>query len=88
MLLVVQAVQVLLLSVAVFVFFLVFGSLIMQPSGDAGCWLATDPCRSATVSAALVQVSVFLAGVLRALLHRVRVTDETYRAAVLQQRHP
>ena len=74
-LLVSQAVQVLLLSVAVLVFFLVFGSVVMQPE-VVGSWLGRDVLN---VTPPLVKVSVFLAGFSGLYFTVYAVTDETYR---------
>jgi hypothetical protein len=75
-LMVVQIVQVLLLSVAVFAFLMIFGGLIMtDPVIDA--WRAGE---SFNESRALVQVSVFLAAFSGLYLTVSTVTDETYRA--------
>ncbi len=75
-LLIIQTAQVLVLVVAVFVFFLLFGSLIM-PETVQGSWTGLgDGIRSFpyldSVSTQLVKVSLFLACVQRALLHRLR----------------
>jgi hypothetical protein len=75
-LLVSQAVQVLLLSVAVLVFFLVFGSVVMQPD-VVGSWLGAN--GSVDVTGPLVKVSVFLAGFSGLYFTVYAVTDETYR---------
>jgi hypothetical protein len=75
-LLVSQAVQVLLLSVAVLVFFLVFGSVVMQPD-VVEAWLGKDAYTN--VTAPLVKVSVFLAGFSGLYFTVYAVTDETYR---------
>ena len=75
-LMVVQLAQVVLLSASVFVFLMVFGSLIMTDA-VADSWL-TDP-RSLPASAALVQVSVFLAGFSGLYLTVSTMTDEAYR---------
>ncbi|MBI2242454.1 MAG: hypothetical protein HYU55_00315 [Nocardioides sp.] len=73
---VVQVVQVLLLSLAVFAFLMVFGSLIMTgPVIDA--WRAGEDFNE---SRALVQVSVFLSAFSGLYLTVSTVTDETYRA--------
>ncbi len=75
-LLVAQALQVLLLSVVVLVFFLLFGRAVMQPEvveawlGDAWHGSVLDP---------LVNVSVFLAGFSGLYFTVGAVTDETYR---------
>ena len=75
-LMVVQVVQVLLLSLAVFAFLMVFGGLIMTgPVIEA--WQAGDDFSE---SRALVQVSVFLAAFSGLYLTVSTVTDETYRA--------
>jgi hypothetical protein len=75
-LLVSQFVQVLLLSVAVLVFFLVFGSVVMQQDVVAS-WLGD---KDATVTEPLLKVSVFLAGFSGLYFTVYAVTDETYRA--------
>ena len=68
--------QVLLLSVAVLVFFLVFGQVVMQPevvrpgSATAGTAAPYGP---------LLKVSVFLAGFSGLYFTVCAVTDETYR---------
>jgi len=80
-LMIIQSVQVLLLTVSVFVFLVVFGSLIMtQPVMDT--WL-THPTHSvpgfAGVSVALAQVATFLAAFSGLYLTVSTVTDENYR---------
>jgi len=75
-LLVAQAVQVLLLSIAVLVFFLVFGSVIMQPE-VVKAWLGDG--WSGSVARPLLNVSVFLAGFSGLYFTVGAVTDETYR---------
>ena len=81
-LLIAQAVQVLLLSVSVFAFFLVFGSLVMDP-GVIDAWLGHPPTpafgRGARLSQELVQVSVFLAAFSGLYFTVYAVTDELYR---------
>jgi hypothetical protein len=81
-LLIVQAVQILLLAVSVFAFFLVFGSLVMEPSVQTA-WTGQETLRSVpwleSVSLELVQVSIFLAGFSGLYLTVSTVTDETYR---------
>jgi hypothetical protein len=81
-LLVAQAVQVLLLSVAVLVFFLVFGSVVMEPEVVAS-WLGRDQIGTVPglggLSAPLVKVSVFLAGFSGLYFTVYAVTDDTYR---------
>lgn len=76
-LLVSQFVQVLLLSVAVLLFFVVFGSVVMQPD-VIGSWLGEGGPVDVTVP--LVKVSVFLAGFSGLYFTVYAVTDETYRA--------
>ena len=80
-LLVVQSVQVLLVTLSVFVFLMVFGALIMtQPVMDV--WL-TSPTHSVpgvdSVSVALLQVSIFLSAFSGLYLTVSTVTDGTYR---------
>ena len=80
-LIIIQSVQVLLLTVSVFVFLLVFGSLIMtQDVMDA--WL-TAPTHHMpgldSVSVALAQVATFLAAFSGLYLTVSTVTDENYR---------
>ncbi|MGB0101593.1 MAG: hypothetical protein WBP61_15050 [Nocardioides sp.] len=81
-LMIVQAVQVLLLAVSVFVFFLVFGSLVMEESVQLS-WTGLESLHSVpglpTVSLELLQVSIFLAGFSGLYLTVSTVTDETYR---------
>jgi len=74
-LLVAQALQVLLLSVAVLLFFLVFGSVVMQPD-VVRAWLGD---QDANVTGPLIKVSVFLAGFSGLYFTVYAVTDETYR---------
>ncbi|MBJ7359246.1 hypothetical protein [Nocardioides sp.] len=81
-LVIVQAVQVLLLAVSVFAFFLVFGSLVMEPQVQES-WTGTNLQNIAwlpSVSLQLVKVSIFLAGFSGLYLTVSTVTDETYRA--------
>ena len=75
-LIIVQFVQVLLLSLSVFAFLMLFGTLIMTDTGDGR--LADRPGRS-TPSRALVQVSTFLAAFSGLYLTVSTVTDEAYR---------
>jgi hypothetical protein len=80
-LVVIQATQVLLLAVTVFGFFMLFGSLIMQPE-IVETWTGGEPDsipRLDNVSAELVKVSVFLAAFSSLYLTVSTVTDETYR---------
>jgi hypothetical protein len=80
-LLIVQAIQVILLAVTVFVFFLVFGSLVMEPQVQES-WTGTalqNVSWLPSVSIQLVKVSIFLAGFSGLYLTVSTVTDETYR---------
>ncbi len=81
-LLVSQAVQVLLLSLAVLLFFLVFGSVVMEPEVVAA-WLGRDDIDTVLglggLSEPLVKVSVFLAGFSGLYFTVYAVTDDTYR---------
>jgi hypothetical protein len=83
-LLIIQTAQVLVLVVAVFVFFLLFGSLIM-PESVQGSWtgLGNRGIRSFpyldSVSTQLVKVSLFLASFSGLYFTVSAVTDETYR---------
>ena len=83
-LLVIQAVQVLLLATAVFVFFLVFGSLVMETETQLS-WTGLEPdqLRNAPylshVSVPLVKVSLFLASFSGLYFTVSAVTDDTYR---------
>ena len=76
-LLVSQFVQVLLLAVAVLLFFLVFGNVIMQPD-VVGSWLGQKP-EATNVTDPLIKVSVFLAAFSGLYFTVYAVTDETYR---------
>jgi hypothetical protein len=81
-LVIVQAVQVMLLAVTVFAFFVVFGSLVMEPQVQES-WTGTDLQNVPwlpSVSIQLVKVSIFLAGFSGLYLTVSTVTDETYRA--------
>jgi hypothetical protein len=75
-LLVSQAVQVLLLSVAVLIFFMAFGTLVMQPD-VVKSWLGDEEYQNVTEP--LLKVSVFLAGFSGLYFTVYAVTDETYR---------
>lgn len=80
-LVVAQVSQVLLLTVAVFVFFLVFGGISMQDS-VAAAWVGSDTHHIRwlpNVSVELVQVAVFLSAFSGLYFTVVVVTDETYR---------
>lgn len=74
-LLVIQAAQVLLLAATVFLFFMVFGSLIMN-GAVVETW--TDGYAN-VVGPTLIQVSIFLASFSALYLTVSTVTDETYR---------
>ncbi|NUS50139.1 MAG: hypothetical protein HOQ22_03735 [Nocardioidaceae bacterium] len=79
-LLVAQALQVLLLSGAVLLFFLVFGQVVMQPD-VVNSWLGLEgPDELSRVTAPLLKVSVFLAGFSGLYFTVYAVTDETYRS--------
>lgn len=81
-LLVIQSVQVLLLSVTVFVFFMLFGSLVMQPDTQLS-WTGRDSIPNAPfmpqVSLSLMKVSLFLASFSGFYFTVSAVTDDTYR---------
>jgi hypothetical protein len=81
-LLVIQLVQVLVLVGAVFVFFLIFGSLIM-PEAVQMSWTGLDGITNFpyldSVSTQLVKVSLFLASFSGLYFMVSAVTDETYR---------
>ncbi|QIG42435.1 hypothetical protein G5V58_06320 [Nocardioides anomalus] len=74
-LVVIQGVQVLLLTLSVFVFLLVFGSLIMS-EGVMVSWLDT---RESGLTVDLAKVSAFLSAFSGLYLTVSTVTDETYR---------
>jgi hypothetical protein len=78
---VIQAAQVLLMSLAVFVFFLLFGALTMEEAVQAA-WIG-DGVRNAPVlehlSVELLQVSVFLAAFSGLYFTVYVVTDDMYR---------
>ena len=80
-LLITQAFQVLLLALAVFAFFIVFGAVAMEET-VLEKWIEGDltyPWRIEIVSLELVQVSVFLAAFSGLYFAVFAVTDETYR---------
>jgi len=81
-LLVIQTVQVLLLSVTVFVFFMLFGSLVMETETQLA-WTGADTVGQAplmsNVSLSLVKVSLFLASFSGFYFTVSAVTDDTYR---------
>lgn len=83
-LVVIQATQVLLLAVGVFLFFMVFGSVVMEPK-IVGGWtgLGEDGVHTFpgfdTLSLELMKVSAFLAAFSSLYLTVSTVTDETYR---------
>ena len=82
-LVIVQAVQVLLLAASVFLFFLVFGALVMEPAVQQA-WVDNKTVQNLpwlpSVSVQLVKVSIFLAGFSGLYLTVSTLTDETYRA--------
>ena len=81
-LLVIQTVQVVLLSVTVFVFFMLFGSLVMEADTQLA-WTQLDSLRGApylpNVSVSLMKVSLFLASFSGFYFTVSAVTDDTYR---------
>jgi len=82
-LVVAQSVQVVLLSVAVFLFFIVFGVVAIQPDVIQG-WLGpkhplTYPPGPEVASIQLIRVSTFLAGFSGFYFTVVAITDELYR---------
>ena len=81
-LLVIQTVQVVLLSVTVFVFFMLFGSLVMQTE-TLLAWTGADSVGEApllsNVSLSLMKVSLFLASFSGFYFTVSAVTDDTYR---------
>lgn len=80
-LVIIQAVQVLLLAVTVFAFFMLFGSMVMDPEIVEG-WTGVVPTHVpglSNVSVELLQVSVFLAAFSNLYLTVSTMTDETYR---------
>jgi len=74
-LLIAQFLQVVLLSVAVLVFFMLFGSVVMQQD-VVNSWLGT---KGTPVIEPLVKVSIFLAGFSGLYFTVYAVTDDTYR---------
>ena len=80
-LLITQAFQVLLLALAVFVFFIVFGAVAMDEE-VLEAWIGTEltyPWGIPPVSRELLQVSTFLAAFSGLYFAVYAVTDETYR---------
>ena len=81
-LLVIQTIQVVLLSVTVFVFFMLFGSLVMQTETQLA-WTGADSVGEApllsNVSLSLMKVSLFLASFSGFYFTVSAVTDDTYR---------
>lgn len=79
----IQVVQVLLLAVTVFVFFLVFGALVMTDDVVIA-WIGEDRVHAwkylPNLTVELVQVSIFLAAFSGLYLTVSTMTDETYRA--------
>ena len=81
-LVIIQVVQVLLLAVTVFVFFLVFGALVMT-NDVVEAWIGESAHAwryLPNLTVELVQVSIFLAAFSGLYLTVSTVTDETYRA--------
>jgi hypothetical protein len=82
MLLIAQIVQVLLLSLAVFGFFVVFGLLVMEPEVIRN-WTGEETLRSVPfferANMELLQVSIFLAAFSGLYFTVYAVTDEVYR---------
>ncbi len=80
-LMVTQAVQVVLLAVSVFAFFVVFGAVIMtKPVQNS--WIGSEPHAlplASNLSVELLQVSVFLAAFSGLYFTVYAVTDDTYR---------
>lgn len=81
-LLVIQTVQVVLLSATVFVFFMLFGSLVMETETQLA-WTGLETLRQAPylshVSVSLMKVSLFLASFSGFYFTVNAVTDDTYR---------
>lgn len=81
-LLVIQTVQVLLLSITVFAFFMLFGSLVMETTTQQS-WTGRDFIPAAPllphVSLSLMKVSLFLASFSGFYFTVSAMTDETYR---------
>ena len=81
-LVVAQAVQVVLLSIAVFAFFIVFGLVAIQQAGVIEPWVGhapTYPPGPEIVSIELIRVATFLAGFSGFYFTVVAITDEVYR---------
>jgi len=81
-LLVIQAIQVLLLGIAVLAFFLLFGSLVMEADVQLA-WTQLDSLQAAPYlshfSVSLLKVSLFLASFSGLYFTVSAVTDDTYR---------
>ncbi len=81
-LLVIQTVQVVLLAVTVFVFFMLFGSLVMETETQLA-WTQLESLNQApylpNVSVSLMKVSLFLASFSGFYFTVSAVTDDTYR---------
>ncbi|WP_198671413.1 hypothetical protein [Desertihabitans aurantiacus] len=78
------------MTAAVFVFLLVFGSLIMDQQTQlswTGLEATSHVPHLGSVSLELVKVSLFLAAFSGLYFTVSAVTDETYRQAVLLRRH-
>lgn len=81
-LVVIQTVQVVLLSLTVFVFFMLFGSLVMEPETQLA-WTQLDSLQNVPhlshVTFSLLKVSLFLASFSGFYFTVSAVTDDTYR---------
>lgn len=81
-LVVIQTVQVVLLSLTVFVFFMLFGSLVMEPTTQFA-WTQLDTLQQVPhlshVTFSLLKVSLFLASFSGFYFTVSAVTDDTYR---------
>ena len=81
-LVVIQTVQVVLLSLTVFVFFMLFGSLVMEPETQLA-WTQLDTLQQVPhlshVTFSLLKVSLFLASFSGFYFTVSAVTDDTYR---------
>jgi len=82
-LLITQVAQVLLLALAVFGFFMVFGGMVMAPEVQSA-WTG-EPEPAANLSLELVQVSVFLAAFSGLYFTVAVMTDDTYRAQFFKE---
>lgn len=82
-LLVVQATQVLLLALAVFAFFVLFGTVAIRPE-IVESWIGHPP-TGGSLSTQLGQVSIFLAAFSGLYFTVYAITDETYRRQFFTQ---